>query len=542
MTPPAAESGQPIARTRTRLQSSQADGGQSPPSITITNPVNSAAFATPSNITIYAQASDSDGTVTKVEFFGDLTKLGEDTAAPFSLTWTNPLTGSYTLTARATDDSGLTAESAPVDVSVYVAAGANIALNQAVIQSSTAYGGLAGRAVDGNTNGNWSASSVTGTDYQTQPWWQVDCGSVSGIDTIKLWYRTDCCSGRLSNFYVLVSDDPFQSTSLSVVTNQTGVSSYFTSGAAGTLTTISVNRTGRYVRVQLTGTDYLSLAEVQVWSSGPSAPPASPSNLTAKAMTSSQASLSWQLKSTDESAVKVERKMGVDGTYQMVTVLPARSPYWIDGALSGGTTNYYRVRAANNGGYSGYSNEASVVTPVGVAAIPLTNAVIWLKADSITGLTNGQPAPMWIDTSGASNNASQGTTANQPQYYTNVINGNPVVHFDGVNDYFSLPNLFSGATQAEAFVVLKATADTPTATRSLWIFGSYNYYGNWYGMYPATDGTISEDFGTTGLNNIGNPTQPLDQFHLYNVAGKSGEWTARINGVVQYATTNNTFG
>src|SRR5689334_24001005 len=46
------------------------------------------------------------------------------------------------------------------------------------------------------------------------------------------------CSSRLSNFYVLVSDDAFSSTSLGTVTNQSGVSNYYTSGAAGTLTTI----------------------------------------------------------------------------------------------------------------------------------------------------------------------------------------------------------------------------------------------------------------------------------------------------------------
>jgi hypothetical protein len=45
---------------------------------------------------------------------------------------------------------------------------------------------------------------------------------------------------------------------------QPGVSKYFTSGIAGTPTSISINRRGRYIRVQLTETNYLSLAEVEV--------------------------------------------------------------------------------------------------------------------------------------------------------------------------------------------------------------------------------------------------------------------------------------
>ncbi|MCE5207134.1 MAG: hypothetical protein LLG42_02365, partial [Chloroflexi bacterium] len=49
---------------------------------------------------------------------------------------------------------------------------------------------------------------------------------------------------------------------------QSGVSSYFFSGAAGTTTNFDIGRTGQYVRIQLKGTNYLSLAEVQVWSDG----------------------------------------------------------------------------------------------------------------------------------------------------------------------------------------------------------------------------------------------------------------------------------
>ncbi|HEX8500465.1 MAG TPA: S8 family serine peptidase [Pyrinomonadaceae bacterium] len=141
----------------------------------------------------------------------------------------------------------------------------NLALGRPTSQSSEAAGGASGRAVDGNTDGNWYVASTTHTDYQPQPWWQVDLGSVQSIGSVRLWNRTDCCADRLSNFYVLVSDQPFNSTDLGTAINQAGVSNYYTAGQAANPLTVPVNRTGRYVRVQLSGANYLSLAEAEVF-------------------------------------------------------------------------------------------------------------------------------------------------------------------------------------------------------------------------------------------------------------------------------------
>jgi YD repeat-containing protein len=150
----------------------------------------------------------------------------------------------------------------------------NLALGKPTMQSSDpGWGGMPGKAVDGNTDGTWADGSVTHTDSNAQAWWQVDLGQVGSIQNIQVWNRTDCCNDRLQNFYVLVSDNPFTSTNLTTTINQAGVSSYYMSGIAGVTTNMSVNRTGRYVRVQLSGTNYLSLAEVEVFGT------VSPSNL-----------------------------------------------------------------------------------------------------------------------------------------------------------------------------------------------------------------------------------------------------------------------
>ncbi|NOT53336.1 MAG: hypothetical protein HOP18_01905 [Deltaproteobacteria bacterium] len=93
-------------------------GPNSPPTVSITSPANGASFLSPASITIQATATDVGGSVAKVEFFRGATKLGEDTTSPYSLTLTNQITGSYALTARATDNLGAVKTSAVVTVTV----------------------------------------------------------------------------------------------------------------------------------------------------------------------------------------------------------------------------------------------------------------------------------------------------------------------------------------------------------------------------------------------------------------------------------------
>ena len=74
--------------------------------MTLTQPSNGATFTAPAAVNLAATASDTDGTVTKVEFFNGTAKLGEDTTAPYSFAWSGVGSGTYSLTARATDDLG----------------------------------------------------------------------------------------------------------------------------------------------------------------------------------------------------------------------------------------------------------------------------------------------------------------------------------------------------------------------------------------------------------------------------------------------------
>lgn len=146
----------------------------------------------------------------------------------------------------------------------------NVALNKAASQSSELLGagGIprapANLAVDGNTNGDFYDGSVSNTDNDVNAWWQVDLGALFYIDSIKVWNRSDAVTDRLSNFYVLVSPVPFASTNLNSVLLEGSVTSFLISGPAGHPTSINTKKKGRYVRVQLAGTNYLNLSELQV--------------------------------------------------------------------------------------------------------------------------------------------------------------------------------------------------------------------------------------------------------------------------------------
>ncbi len=141
----------------------------------------------------------------------------------------------------------------------------NVARGKAAAQSSDPYGANAARAVDGNIDGAYGNGSVSVTNSDANAWWEVDLGSSHAMHAMRLWNRTDCCAERLSNFYVLASDTPMQGRTLAQLLADTTVwRSQYAATAPRAALIATTGARGRYVRVQLAGTNYLQLAEVQV--------------------------------------------------------------------------------------------------------------------------------------------------------------------------------------------------------------------------------------------------------------------------------------
>ena len=91
------------------------------PSVSVSSPSANATFTAPASVTVQATASDSDGTVSRVEFYRGSTLIASDTSSPYAATWSNAPAGTYSLTARAFDDDGASRTSTAVSITVRTA-------------------------------------------------------------------------------------------------------------------------------------------------------------------------------------------------------------------------------------------------------------------------------------------------------------------------------------------------------------------------------------------------------------------------------------
>jgi F5/8 type C domain len=146
----------------------------------------------------------------------------------------------------------------------------NLALNAQVQQSGGIGPGKAQLAVDGNNDGNFANGSVSHTSNDPNAWFDVDLGSSQNIDALRIWNRTDCCSYRLDNYYVFVSDKPFlPGDTVSILKGRQGT--WGQQGSQGNpKITINTGRIqGRYIRLQFDNhpaqaDNFLSIAELEV--------------------------------------------------------------------------------------------------------------------------------------------------------------------------------------------------------------------------------------------------------------------------------------
>ncbi|WP_271782501.1 Ig-like domain-containing protein [Aquimarina algiphila] len=108
-------------------------GGDGEPTVSITSPSTGQSFIEGNSITISANASDDNGTITKVEFFSNGIKLGEDTTSPYNFDWSGLSIGNYSLTAIATDNDNLSTTSSAVNIRVITSGGGGGPLPERVL-------------------------------------------------------------------------------------------------------------------------------------------------------------------------------------------------------------------------------------------------------------------------------------------------------------------------------------------------------------------------------------------------------------------------
>ena len=89
-----------------------------PPSVSLTSPTNNSQFDNPTSITLAAEAGAPGLNIQSVSFYANDKFLGRSVTSPYSLVWSNPPGGQFALFARALDQFGRSALSAPVHISI----------------------------------------------------------------------------------------------------------------------------------------------------------------------------------------------------------------------------------------------------------------------------------------------------------------------------------------------------------------------------------------------------------------------------------------
>lgn len=144
------------------------------------------------------------------------------------------------------------------EVEIYVADDAlpkipfyNAAVGAATTQTSTGWGGVASRAIDGNTNGQWSGASCTHTRGAGQSWAATLSEAVQ-VDHVIIYNRLDCCQNRINGAEVWVGSTKCGS----VVYTDTQQAAYRVKCPVGT--------EGTVVTVKAAAGQYLTLCEVKI--------------------------------------------------------------------------------------------------------------------------------------------------------------------------------------------------------------------------------------------------------------------------------------
>jgi hypothetical protein len=222
-----------------------------PPQVTLTAPTGIETYPAPASITLNATASDLEGgTISSVSFYNGTQLLGTDNTAPYSYTWNNVAAGTYTVSARATDNGGATANSNNVTVAVN-GAGSNLALNRPGTASTVTGSFVANNAFDASATTRWESA------YTDPQWIYVDLGNTYNINRVKITWET----AMARDYQIQVSDNTSSWNTIKTVTGN-GATVNDNTGLSGS---------GRYLRIYGTArtTAYgYSIFSAEVYGSG----------------------------------------------------------------------------------------------------------------------------------------------------------------------------------------------------------------------------------------------------------------------------------
>jgi hypothetical protein len=158
------------------------------PTVAITAPTNGASLSASAGIPVSAVGSDPDGVITFLELYRDGMLLAATNCINLATTWSNASVGNYTLTARAGDDNGLLATSAPVAITVTASGLADTYTNRPRLTGFTNYatGNSSGFTKE---TGEPNHANRTG-DHSGWIAWTAPAGGTCTMDTMGSSFDT----------------------------------------------------------------------------------------------------------------------------------------------------------------------------------------------------------------------------------------------------------------------------------------------------------------------------------------------------------------
>ncbi len=160
---------------------------------------------------------------------------------------------------------------------------------------------------------------------------------------------------------------------------------------------------------------------------------------------------------------------------------------------------------------------------------------VWFRADS-SAVVTGNKVISLNDLSGSNSHATQADTSKQPSLVTNILNGKPIVRFDGVNDFLATSNFLVTASQPNTIFIVWNIAATGSAAQTA-LSGLNNTESN--GIFHALATSRLNIF--SGSSVYYTKTAPFN--HIITTAVYNGANSAmRENGVGRTLTPNSNSG
>jgi len=185
--------------------------------------------------------------------------------------------------------------------------------------------------------------------------------------------------------------------------------------------------------------------------------------------------------------------------------------------------HYVGMRGSAEGGSSAF-------TPASIPGLQL-----WLDASQIVGLNDGDPVATWNDVSGNGFDFVQGTGSARPTYKTGILNGKPIVRFDGVDDKLTRANFITSAASTTFAVVTRSGG---SAFQEVVVLGASGGSTGWVVLSASAAGGAGGNWGVyqggwvESLTNLSGVWKTI----RYNTDGASAFTLTTNNGTPESKT------